>query len=255
MKFKNMLLMLCVSTLTGILPAIAAEEQPPTIAIGYLLKIKPGHVPEFEAGLKKQIEWYKQNNETWHWHAWESVTGENTGQFFFRSPGHHWKDFDDRSERTARARAHFEETVRPHLESMQGSLGQVLTDVSNWPDDLGMVPMVSVKEFNIHYGMSEEFVNLIGKINGAIKKSNWGAHYAWMARVSGGEVPAFALVIPHENWADMAGPEKPFRTMLEEALGRAETESVMAGLRKCVRKETVELARFRPELSYIPPGE
>ena len=113
MKFKNMFLVVGATTLAGILPAIAADEKPPTISRGYTLKVMPGHMAEFEAGLKKQIEWYKQNNETWHWHAWEWETGENTGQFVFRSPGHYWKDIDDRSERTARASAHFEEAVRP----------------------------------------------------------------------------------------------------------------------------------------------
>ncbi len=103
--------------------------------------------------------------------------------------------------------------------------------------------------------MNEEFVKVIGQINAAIKKSNWGVHYAWIERLSGGEVPTFILVVPHKNWADMEAPEKPFRTMLEENLGSDETELVMQALRKCVRKKSAALARYRPELSYFPPGE
>ena len=255
MKLKNMLLVVGATILAGVLPVIAQDEKPPTIARGYALKVKPGHTAEFEAAVNKQLEWYKQNNETWEWHAWQWETGENTGQFVFRSPGHYWKDFDDRSERTARASAHFKEVVGPHLESLQSNLARVLPDVSNWPDDLGPPAMVSVYEFNVHYGMGEDFVAVIGKIDGAIKESNWGVNYAWVVRVSGGEVPTFFLVIPHKNWAAIEGPDKTFRAMLEETLGRGETESVMARLRKCVRKESSALARFRPELSYFPPEE
>ena len=255
MKFKYTFLVVGAPILASIIPAIAADEKPPTISRGYTLEVKPGQMAEFEAGMKKQIEWYKQNNETWQWHAWELETGAKTGQFVFRSPGHYWKDIDDRSERTARASSHFEEAVLPHLESIQGNLGRTLPDVSDWPDELGIPAMVSVHEFNLNYGRSEWFLQVIEKIHGAIQESNWGLHYVWITRVSGGEVPTFFLVIPHKNWADMEGPEKPFRTMLEETLGKKEAVAVMAGLRECVRKESAALARYRPELSYIPSGE
>ncbi len=255
MKFKTMLLVAGATALAGILPVIAADEKPPTIARHYELEVMPGQEALFEAGMKKQIEWYKNNNETWQWHTWKFETGEKTGQYAVRSPGHYWKDLDDRSERTVRATAHFKEKVKPYVESMQASILKALPDVSNWPDDLGEIPMVSVYEFNIHYGMSEDFVKVIGKINGAIKESNWGVNYAWVARESGGEVPTFFLVIPRKNWADMEGPEKPLWTMLEETLGKAEAAGLKARRRKCVRKQSSALARFHPELSYFPPGE
>ena len=104
------------AVLVGGLHAAAADEKEPTIARGYTLKVKAGHEAEFEAGMKKQIKWYKDNKETWQWHTWQLETGENTGQYVFRSPGHFWKDLDDRSERTARAKAHFEEAVRLRLD-------------------------------------------------------------------------------------------------------------------------------------------
>ena len=41
--------------------------------------------------------------------------------------------------------------------------------------------MVSVSKFNVHYGMSEEFVHVIGKIHEAIGKTDWGVQYVWVA--------------------------------------------------------------------------
>ncbi len=237
----------CVS-----LQEVFAEEEQPTIARGYLLEVLPGHEMQFEAGLKQQIEWYKQNKETWHWHTWEMETGENTGQFVFRSPNHLWKDLDERSSRAELAGAHFKKAVRPHLASMHGTISKYLPKVSSWPEDLGRVPMVSVYKFHLNYGMGEEFVEVIGKIHNAIQSSDWGLNYAWVAAVSGSEVPSFSLVIPHSSWTDMAGPEKPFWTMMEEAVGKAGSKDIKAGLVKCVRSETSALARFRPELSYVP---
>ncbi len=249
---RIMMLVAVQAVLIGGLHAAAADEKEPTIARGYTLKLKAGHEAEFETGMKKQIKWYKDNNETWQWHTWQWETGENTGQYVFRSPGHYWKDLDDRSERTARARAHFDEAVRPHLESMLGRIQKVLPAVSRWPEDADIPPMVSVLKFNVHYGMGEEFVHVIGKINEAIGKTDWDVQYAWVAGVSGTEVPTFWLVVARTSWTDMAGPDKPFWTMLEDVLGRAESSALKERLVNCVREEHSALARFRPELSYIP---
>jgi len=234
-------------------PVFAEEGQDDgMLARSYSLKVKPGHAKEFEEGMKKQIDWYKKNNESWHWHTWQWETGENFGHYVFRSPGHNWQDMDDRAERGAMARAHFMEVMSPHLESMSAGIGVVLPQVSNWPEGLGMIPMATVYEFNVRYAMSEEFMHVITKIHEAITKSEWPVHYAWMVTVSGGEMPTFWVVFPHKSWADMAEPETPFRAMMEETIGRQETEAVMAGLRKCVREQHSGLARLRPELSYMP---
>ena len=103
------------------LPAFAEEEAPPTIARSYLIKAHSGHEAKFEAAMKKQIAWYKENDETWQWHTWRWETGENSGSYVFRSPGHHWKDLDERAERTTRAAAHFQEVLGPHIESTTGT--------------------------------------------------------------------------------------------------------------------------------------
>ena len=43
--------------------------------------------------------------------------------------------------------------------------------------------------------------------------------------------------------------------MIEETLGRQESDAMRAGFRDCVREQHTALARFRPELSYIPSEE
>jgi hypothetical protein len=250
---KITIALISLLALALISPVLADEGQDDgMLARGYYLKAKSGHEKEFEDGLKKQIAWYRENNETWRWHTWQWETGEDFGQYIFRSPGHSWQDMDDRAERSKLARAHFMEVVSPHLESMGAGIGMILPHVSHWPEDLGMAPMVTVYEFNLNYGMSEEFMHTITKIHKAIVDSQWPVHYGWSVTISGGEMPTFWLVMPHASWADMKEPEKPFMAMLEETIGRPEAQSVMASLRECVRVQRSALARFRPELSYTP---
>ena len=58
-----------------------------------------------------------------------------------------------------------------------------MTDFSHWPEDYGEVPMVSVYTYHLHYGMSERFNEVIGKIHEAILESDWPVHYAWVVRI------------------------------------------------------------------------
>jgi hypothetical protein len=234
------------------LPVLADDDEPGMLARAYTLKVKSGHQAEFEAGVKKQIEWYEKNNETWHWHLWQLETGEDIGNYVFRSPSHTWADLDARTERGSEARAHFMEHVSPHLDSISGAIGEILPDLSHWPEDIPMVPMVSVYEFSLHYGMVEDFIHTIGKIHEAIQETDWPVDYAWGVTVSGGEVGTMWLVIPLQSWADMKGPDKPFNAMLEEALGRADADAVMVSMRKCVRESHNFVARLRTDLSYMP---
>ncbi len=247
------LIVLGVIVLLVVLAApVVAQDEEAVLALGYQIKVTKGHEDAFEAGLKKQVQWYKDNAETWHWHAWEWMTGKNTGQFTFRTPGHKWADMDARKERAQRARAHFTKEVRPHIDSMQGSIGAAMPKLSLWPQEEGIVPIVSVYEFRIHYGMSQDFQNVIQKLHDAIVKAEYPLQYGWMTTVNGGEVPTYWLVVPHKSWSAMKGPEKPFWVMVEETVGRAEASALRKALVECVKEEHSGMARFRPELSYVP---
>ncbi len=233
----------------------ADDEEQPTISRDYRIKVKNGHEAAFEAGMSKQIEWYKQNDESWHWHTWQWETGDHTGEYIFRSPGHDWKDMDDRGERAVQARAQFHQVAMPHVDVLQSSLVRGLPKVSHWPDTGDVPAMVTVYTYQVHFGRGEEFMHLLEKMQKAILETGWDVEYAWLSAVSGTESGTYYLVIPHKNWADMEGPEKPFWKMMEETVGRTEAQLIREGLVKCVKSQKSALARFRPELSYMPADD
>lgn len=232
-------------------PALAQDDAP-RIARSYSIDVLPGHGDEFKSAIKEQISWYRQNRESWSWHLWQWETGGKIGAYVFRSPGHTLKDLDDRAERTAHARANFEKMVLPHIDTMKGQIMATLPAVSHWPEDYGEVPMVSVYEYTLHYGMSEEFEHLMKEIHSAIQKSGWPATYAWSVTISGGAMPSYSLVIPHKSYVDMAGPEQPFWEMMDETVGRQAADSLRKRMNACVKEAHSGLARFMPEFSYMP---
>ena len=249
---RTRMLAVVLAVTFAVIPVAAQGESPPPIARDYDLNVKMGHEADFVAAMKKQVEWYRKNDETWSWHTWQWETGEKAGQFVFRSPGHHWSDMDDRDERAAEARSHFLDNVGPHLESMSANISALMPDLTRWPGTEATAAFVSIHEFNLHYGKAEKFVNILGKFHDAIVDADWPVHYAWLARVSGGEVPTFILAVPHDSWADMKGPDEHFNSMLEDVMGRLDARELLAEFDGCVKRQTVSLARLRPDLSYMP---
>ena len=240
-----------VSVLLLALPAMA-QDEPGTLARAFFLTIKPGMTQQFEEAYKQHIAWHRQQNDTWEWHTWQYETGERLGQYLVRTPGHHWEDFDAQAEFSAADTADFSAGAGQYVSSTSSTFSRLLPKVSRWPEGDAMPAFVEVLTFRLRYGASREFNYAIKKINEAINKSDWPVHYAWLTTVSGGQLGTYILVLPHKNWADFKDPEKSFPAMLEEVYGRVEAGKVLKALTKSVLSESSQIARFRPDLSYIP---
>ncbi len=231
---------------------VLAQDEPGTLARGFSLTIKPGMAQQFEEAYKQHIAWHRQQNDTWEWHTWQYETGERLGQYLVRTPGHHWEDFDAHAEFSAADTADFVAGAGQYVASVSSTFSRVLPKVSRWLEGDARPAFVEVLTFRLRYGASGEFNYLIKKINEAINKSDWPVHYAWLTTVSGGKLGTYTLVLPRKNWADFKEPEKPFPAMLEGVYGRVETDKLLKAFSKSVLSESSQIARFRPDLSYIP---
>lgn len=249
---KILMLMMAFFILAPTASTDEGEKEKGKLAYNYEMTVKSGQEKQFEAALKKQVAWYTEHNDQWSWHAWQWVTGPHFGQFVFRSPGHHWADMDARSELSPKAYAHYLEVVSPHVKSISSSIEMWLEDISNWSEDYGDVPFVTVYTFHLKYGKSREFHNVLERIHKTVTTAGWPESFGWITPISGNEMPLYILVIPHKNWSDMAEPENPFWKMMEKTAGRAEADSIREGLIDCVEKQTSALAEFRRDLSYMP---
>ncbi len=231
---------------------VLAQDEPGTLARGFFLTIKPGMTQQFEEAYKQHIAWHRQQNDTWTWHTWQYETGAQLGQYVVRTPGHHWEDFDAHAEFNAADAADFFAGPGQYVGSASSVFSRLLPKVSRWPEGDAIPAFVEVLTFRLRYGSGREFNYAIKKVTEAINKSDWPVHYAWLTTLRGGEFGTYILVLPHENWADFKEPEKPFEAMLEEVYGRVEADKVLKAFTKAVRSESSQIARFRPDLSYMP---
>ncbi|HUK23839.1 MAG TPA: hypothetical protein VLV49_04610 [Terriglobales bacterium] len=235
--------------------SVAAFAQEKTVNVGevYFMMPKPGMSSQFEQGRKKHMEWHRKNNDTWSWTMFQIMTGDGTGGYISSTFGHTWKDFDTWEEKLGMADAADSEiNLVPYLASDTESIWRVMTEVTHPPSSTPP-KMLEVLHFMLKPGTESDFHYAISKVSEAIVKANWPNTATWYELVNGGEGPHYVLVIPHDNWADMAEPTPSFSEMLEKTLGRHEADMLMQSFDKTVAREWSEIAVYRPDLSYIAP--
>jgi hypothetical protein len=165
------------------------------------------------------------------------------------TPGHNWKDFDDR--------AAFNKLDGPDVaKNMEPFSGPTLTAYYVYREDLSLtkVPATLAKmrttvSYSVYPEHVNDFIESIKKINAALQKTNYPVKPSrWYSLANGGDTPTFVLVTDRATWGDMEPPEKKLEDALKEAYGDS---SALDTLRKSCRKITSELSVYREDLSYI----
>ena len=217
----------------------------------YFIQPKAGMEKDFEAALKKHLEWHAQQKDTWTYVAWQTIVGEGNGNYGVGTFGHTWEDFDKPGVDAAADQADVQTTIGPTVERVTPTFWRYLKDVSHPAE--GEPGMSQVLSFEVKQGQSAHFMHLIKKFHEAIQKTKWPVHYEWYELLVGGDVPQYVLVLPKANWAAFKPMEKPFPAMLEEAFGRMEAEHMLEAFSNTIKHEESEVIRSRPDLGYAPP--
>ena len=251
MKRRRIFLSLVVVLLVSL--PVVAQESGGNVALVYCGPVHAGKVAQFEEAAKKHNDWHRSQGDDWAWPAWQIITGEDTGSYCWGTLGHAWEDFDNPKVSRAADGAHWISTAGQFQPSVEGSYWTLLPNVSK--PSAEPEPMSSVLFFQARFGMEDAFGKLIGEFHNAIQKVNMPWNYEWYARVSGGEMGTFALVLPRANFAAFNPTGKTFPQVLEEAYGKAGAEALLAKWRKVVKSARERLTQGRPDLSYIPEGQ
>jgi len=251
---RRILVLLAVVALAAALPA-AAQMDANTVGRVYHLKVKPGSEQAFEAGVKKHAEWHKSQNDTWAWHVWEVETGERSGQYVFGTFGHGWGDFDQPTVSGEADAKDYYANMAPHVAGFDSLVVVALPDVSRAPESMTPSALASVYTIHPRVGTTEEFLRLLGRVKAAIEKTKWGDPYTVYMLQAGGETGTFYIVVSHASWAAMGATTKSFEAMLAEALGHSEARAVTEAFDRIIKSESVDLVRYRADLSYAPAAK
>ena len=235
------------------IPAPDASAQ----ELARVYHVTPKDVGAFEAALTKHVKDRIQHDDPWSWSVMQVVAGKHLGDFYFRSGGHDWADFDDYDQGFgAEAGLHYDINVGPlvkHTEmwiTSEDTAKSRLPSDAEWPD----IDLIEVVTYYLEPGMEQQFDEVIDGIHEAIEAADWPVRYAWVNPVAGVKGPQKTLALFYADWADMEEPETPFYQMLQEEMGEDEAGQMMDRLGQTFRGYESTVLRWRHDLSIPPPA-
>ena len=242
--------------------ALPAGAQMPAKSLDRIVvvKTKPSMSAQYEAGVKKLIDWSRQQKRPHTYYCWNIISGPRTGQYVFGTLGHDWKDFDAAEEGSGGALKIIMEDMDPYTESVMISYWVYRKDLSGPPPNAGQAPpaFADVITFFLKIGGEPAVTDAIKTVGAAIQKSHWkgnGGPSGWYSRVNGGYGSALALSTGHENWADFQPPEPDLFKMINEVYGQEGAAAIWKKFDSGLRNVRTEIWRYRPDLSYIAPSQ
>ncbi len=234
------------------LPAGGQQVSPGLVSRIIRVEVDPGSILAFEAALREHMGLHAQNNDPWAWYTWQVVNGDRIGDFLIRSHGHHWQDFDRRSQVEELDLADLLANVAPHIRSMSSTLEVFEPSISNWPDDVGRPAMVELSRFWLTYEGVSEFVHVLQRVHRAVEEKDPSIQFAWSTTANGSEGPAMTLAVPRGSWEEFASDRSQIWKMVEEVHGETEARLLRATIGRAIRAASSSIIRYRADLSYEP---
>lgn len=246
MRVSRLLSLVAVATILAVLPRGVDAQN---LAQIYHVTAKDG--ADLAAAIGEHANWREANGDPWTWQIFEVAQGENLGDFYIRSGGHSWADFDayEQAEFAASAMEHYQATMAPAVGSISNWIAMSDTAHQKLPESMEGMQLYQVITWQLKPDRMQDFQGAIDKFQEAIEQTGWPVHYTFAFPVAGTtDGPQASLVIFYENWAAFEGPEMEFDEMMGQVHGE-ETEAIFQQFSGSFSSESSMVLRLRPDLS------
>lgn len=239
-----------LSILLLVMAAIAQAQGP--IGRNFVTEVKDGQAAQWEAAYKEHIDWHRSNNDTWSWTTYQIESGPRLGQYFVRTGGHEWADFDAHAEMDAKDGANHAATAGKHTKSAISWFDRIHRNLSRTVDGEGPVSILEYTRVVVKPSKVGDFLNAMSKFHAAFEKTSSPARFVVVQTESGGRTSNFAFVGLHKNWASLEQDPMAIIKMMEEVYGRQDAAAIGDDFWSCVEEMETFTMRSRPDLSYDP---
>ena len=237
-------LMVCVSAL--------AQEKPGNAAMVYSVKPKSGNWGQLEEAMKKHFAWHRSQNDTFAYHVWQVMSGDNLGDFVVGTFGHNWKDFDGRDELDRADVADFVANVLPLTEKMSLHYTTMVPEASRPSARTQPAAMSQLTHYFVKPSGVVQFADALREIKAALDNANYPVRSSWYRLVSGGEGPHYVLVVERSSFAEFEPMAKSLEQVIAEVTSPAKAIELASAVRDNTRHTYSELLVYRADLSYLP---
>ncbi len=231
------------------------HETDGNLADGWYIHVKQGMAADFEKAFAEHIKFRQSKDDPRSWQVYTPVLGDKLGYYAVRACCMKYEDMDSYRAwaQEAGVGEHWNDNVDQYVAKYQHYLNEFDFANSNWPEDPSSMTLFGVTHFYRKPGKAADLEMAKVRMSELAKEHGWPYHWSWADRVGGKDI--LMLVIPHENFADMAPPEQNFVAFLTEKLGSAdEAQALMAKFTGAHAGTTHTVYRHREDLS-MPEAE
>lgn len=237
--------------------SVSAQEGPPgNVAESWVMHVDYENQAAFEDAVKGYMAMSKEMGSPYHWEAYVQNTGEHLNAYYFRHCCFAWAErdaFDTWAEENPALQEYWDTNAHPLVKSYGHHFSEVDFENSHWPEEMDDPQFVGVTTYMIKPGKYQKFNGTKEALSQLAINNGWADNdhqWGWTSSVDGERT--VSLVIPHENYADMADPDPSF---FEFVTGQVGSEEAAAGMFDTMMSATTgthyEVYAHRPELSSL----
>ena len=176
-------LMICVA-----IPAVSIaqdEEKPPNIASLWVLVPKAGHEGQFVEGLKAHIARRVEAEDPRDWQTYTVDAGDDLRPYSIRYCCFKWADQDAYNAWSLESGVidHYNETMAPHVESIEHYYTTIDMENSNWPEDRGPYTLFGVTTWTLKPGTAGDRIAAMATFTKVAKEHGWDRTWAWSSLI------------------------------------------------------------------------
>ena len=230
---KNTSIKLILGLLAGLIclapVAVSAADAPPPLAEEYMVTPKNDQMGEFQAALKAHTELRKEKGDPRKWQIYTSIVGNELNVYTIRQCCFNWADLDSYAEWDAanpEVLGDWFENVEPHVGKIQHFFSEYDWSNSHWTGGGDPYQFYAVTEWKVKPGQEADFSIAKKTMSQIALNQGWAntdRNWMWTTQIGGH--PVNSMVVPHKNFADMAGGDVTFAEFLTKHLGSGEAAS------------------------------
>lgn len=249
MRKSNLALAIVSISILAVVRMVCAQE--PSIARLVYFSAQPGSRAQVEDIIKKQMDWRREQKDSWRWLTWEYASGEMP-RYCVATFGHDWADFDEMPLAGREDEAGGGQALRLSATPPAVQYFEHLDEVSDFGNQTNTPTLAEISLYQLHYGKKAQFYAALCEFHDALSRAGGVNRYEWFELRSGGETPQFLLMVPRANWAAFDVRTDVLRDALDQALGKRKAAKVFEQFTAAVKIHARSAVRLRPDLSLLP---
>ena len=230
---------------------VEGQETRESLQIYYEFTPRPTAARAFEAAMWRHGEARRAEGDPWNWGVFQTIAGDNIGDFYAVTAGHRWADLDtyDANFGSRGSLYYFSDDVLATVDSVASMIQIRNEEILRLPDSTWPAQLYSLTIYHLLPDMEDEFWSVMRDVHRAVVDGDYPIRYLFYLPASGAVRPQVIGVSFYQNWAGRAEPDPvSMGDLLRRTYGEEQAEALADRYSRTIRStENMILVRRAPE--------